>query len=85
MKSVTYQIPISWQNEKPCLHRMIRQERCRVMNEHGAEAVYKNPIAVEKVKGNSSIPSGAETYFGKIDQWEEIEANNLYFDKVIRT
>lgn len=46
MKSVTYQIPISWQNEKPCLHRMIRQERCRVMNEHGAEPVYKNPIAV---------------------------------------
>ena len=41
--------------------------------------------SAEDAKGNSSIPSGAETDFGKIDQWEEIEANNLYFDKVIRT
>lgn len=229
MKSVTYQIPIPWQNEKPCLHRMIRQiqtrpgmyigsnaltplshflegyraaerdlgvcwhgnlfpldfrfmhsfadarlhtecvcagwchnmltfchgdeekalnlffdlyqefiqvemkrywrailtkenierndkaERCCVMKEHGPEPVYKNPIAVyvleltipaymlivettnevhtetlffssaEEARGNSCIPSGAETYFGKIDTWEEFEANNLYFDKVIKT
>lgn len=28
--------------------------------------------------------SGAEIYFGKIDTWEEAEANNLYFNKVIR-
>ena len=37
--------------------------------------------SAEEAKGNR----GAETYFGKINIWEEFEANNLYFDKVIRT
>lgn len=41
--------------------------------------------SAEEAKGNSFFPSGAETYFGKIDTWEEFEANNLYFDKVIKT
>lgn len=85
------------------------------VTEHGAEPTYKNPIAVyvleltipvymlavettdevrmvhvpsfftsvEEAKGSRSIPSRAETYFGKIDAWEEVEANNLYFNKVI--
>ena len=100
---------------KENIERNDKMEHCCVMKEHGAEPIYKGPIAVyvleltipaymlvvetaeevrteslffssaEDAKGNSSIPSGAETYFGKIDQWEEIEANNLYFDKVIRT
>lgn len=92
-------------------------EHCYSMRGHGAEPVYKNPIAVyileltipiymlvvettneicmprmssffssvEEAKRKSSIPIGAETYFGKIDTWEEFEANNLYFDKVINT
>lgn len=100
---------------KENIERNDKMEHCYTMKEHGAEPIYKDPIAVyvleltipaymlvvetaeevrteslffssaEDAKGNSSIPSGAETYFGKIDQWEEIEANNLYFDKVIRT
>ena len=37
--------------------------------------------SADEAKGNHS---GAEIYFGKIDTWEEAEANNLYFDKVIR-
>ncbi|MDE7319831.1 MAG: hypothetical protein K2N46_08870 [Lachnospiraceae bacterium] len=37
--------------------------------------------SAEEAKGNHS---GAEIYFGKIDIWEEVEASNLYFDKVIR-
>lgn len=85
------------------------------MGEHGAEPIYKNPIAVyvleltipaymlvvettnevrtetlffssaEEAKGTCSIPAGAEIYFGKINTWEEVEADNLYFDKVIKT
>lgn len=41
--------------------------------------------SAEEAKGNGCIPGGAESYFGKIDAWEEFEANNLYFDKVIKT
>lgn len=41
--------------------------------------------SAEKAKGNSFIPMGAAAYFGEIDIWEEFEAHNLYFDKVIRT
>jgi hypothetical protein len=37
--------------------------------------------SADEAKGNHS---GAEIYFGKIDTWEEAEANNLYFNKVIR-
>ncbi len=37
--------------------------------------------SADGAKGNHS---GAEIYFGKIDTWEEAEANNLYFNKVIR-
>lgn len=37
--------------------------------------------SADEAKGNHS---GAEIYFGKIDTWEEVEANNLYFDKVIK-
>ncbi len=37
--------------------------------------------SAQEAKGNHS---GAEIYFGKIDTWEEAEANNLYFNKVIR-
>lgn len=37
--------------------------------------------SADEAKGNHS---GAEIYFGKIDTWEEVEANNLYFNKVIR-
>lgn len=37
--------------------------------------------SADEAKGNYS---GAEIYFGKIDTWEEAEANNLYFNKVIR-
>lgn len=229
MKSVTYQIPIPWKNEKPCLHRMIRQIQTRpgmyigsnaltplshflegyqaaerdlgvcwhgnlfpldfqfmhsfadirlqtkrvcagwclnilafchgdeekalklffdlyqefiniemkrywrailmkenieqndkmehsyIVKEYGAEPIYKNPIVVyvleltipaymlivettkevyteteffssaEEAKGKGGISSGAEAYFGEIDTWEEFEANNLYFDKVIKT
>lgn len=85
--------------------------RCYSVSEHGPEPVYKNPIAVyaleltipvcmlavettsevlterqffssaDGAKGNHS---GAEIYFGKIDTWEEVEANNLYFNKAIR-
>ena len=29
MKSVTYQIPIPWEKEQPCLHRLIRQIQTR--------------------------------------------------------
>lgn len=39
--------------------------------------------SIKEAKGNGCIPCGAETYFGKIDTWEEYEAENLYFDKVI--
>lgn len=89
-----------------------KMEHCYSVREHGPEPVYKDPIAVyaleltipvcmlavettnevltehlffssaEEAKGNHS---GAEIYFGKIDTWEEVEANNLYFDKVIKT
>lgn len=41
--------------------------------------------SAEEAKGNSLIPMGAEAYFGKINIWEEFEANSLYFNKVIRT
>lgn len=88
-----------------------KMKRCYSVREHGPEPVYKNPIAVyaleltipvcmlavettsevlterqffssaDEAKGNHS---GAEIYFGKIDTWEEAEANNLYFNKVIR-
>lgn len=37
--------------------------------------------SADEAKGNHS---GAEIYFGKIDTWEEAEANNLYFNKAIR-
>lgn len=37
--------------------------------------------SAQEAKGNHN---GAEIYFGKIDTWEEVEANNLYFDKVIK-
>ncbi len=37
--------------------------------------------SADEAKGNHS---GAEIYFGKIDTWEEVEANNLYFNKAIR-
>ncbi|MDE6895335.1 MAG: hypothetical protein K2P43_04025 [Lachnospiraceae bacterium] len=37
--------------------------------------------SADEAKGNHS---GAEIYFGRIDTWEEAEANNLYFNKVIR-
>lgn len=37
--------------------------------------------SAQEAKGNHN---GAEIYFGKIDTWEEAEANNLYFNKVIR-
>ncbi len=37
--------------------------------------------SADEAKGNHS---GAEIYFGKSDTWEEAEANNLYFNKVIR-
>ena len=37
--------------------------------------------SADEAKGNHS---GAEIYFGKIGTWEEVEASNLYFDKVIR-
>lgn len=37
--------------------------------------------SADGAKGNHS---GAEIYFGKIDTWEEVEANNLYFNKAIR-
>lgn len=100
---------------KENIERNDKAERCCVMKEHGPEPVYKNPIAVyvleltipaymlivettnevhtetlffssaEEAKGNGCIPSGAEAYFGKIYTWEEFEANNLYFDKVIKT
>ncbi len=99
---------------KENIERNDKMENCRVMKEHGAEPIYKNPVAVyvleltipaymlivettneiyteasfffaaEKAKGNSYIPSGAEVYFGKIDTWEEFEADNLYFDKDIK-
>lgn len=89
-------------------------EHGHAVKEHGAEPIYRNPIAVyvleltipvymlvvetanevrmeplffssiEEAKGSNSIHSGAETYFGKIDIWEEFKARNLYFDKVIR-
>ena len=88
-----------------------KMKRCYSVREHGPEPVYKNPIAVyaleltipvcmlavettsevlterqffssaDEAKGNHS---GAEIYFGKIDTWEEVEANNLYFNKAIR-
>lgn len=41
--------------------------------------------SIKEAKGNGLIPRGAESYFGKIDTWEEYEADNLYFDKVIET
>lgn len=41
--------------------------------------------SAEEAKGKGRIPGGAENYFGKIDTWEEFEAKNLYFDKVIQT
>lgn len=41
--------------------------------------------SVEEAKGDGHIPRGAEAYFGKIDTWEEYEADNLYFDKDIYT
>ncbi len=37
--------------------------------------------SADEAKGNHG---GAEIYFGKIGTWEEVEASNLYFDKVIR-
>ena len=88
-----------------------KMKRCYSVREHDPEPVYKNPIAVyaleltipvcmlavettnevlterlffssaQEAKGNHN---GAEIYFGKIDTWEEVEANNLYFDKVIK-
>ncbi len=41
--------------------------------------------SIKEAKGNGLIPRGAESYFGKIDTWEEYEAENLYFDKIIKT
>ncbi len=41
--------------------------------------------SLKEAKGNGLIPRGAESYFGKIDTWEEYEAENLYFDKIIKT
>lgn len=97
------------------IERNNKMERCYAVREHGPEPIYQDPIAVyvleltipsymliaetakevhaktpffssaEKAKGNSCIPEGAEVYFGKIDAWEEFKANNLYFDKVIKT
>lgn len=49
---------------------------------HGETQFFSSP---EEAKGNGRIPEGAETYFGKIDTWEEFEADNLYFDKDILT
>ena len=95
---------------KENIERNDKVEHCRVITEHGAEPVYKSPIAVyvleltipsymlvveavnevytktlffssaEDAKGNS----GAETYFGKINEWKKFEATNLFFDKVIK-
>lgn len=96
---------------KENIDRNNKMEHCYIVKEHGAEPCYKNPIAVyvleltipaymlivetaeevhtetlffssaQKAKGNR----GAETYFGKIDTWEEFETDNLYFDKIIKT
>ena len=92
-----------------------KMEHCCIVKEHGTEPFYKSPIAVyvleltiptymlivetteeahtetlfftsdKEAKGTGGIPSGAEAYFGKIDTWEEFEADNLYFDKIIKT
>lgn len=100
---------------KENIERNDKMEHCYVVKEHRSEPTYKNPIVVyvleltisaymlivetanevctetlffssaEEAKGNGRIPDGAEAYFGKIDTWEEFEANNLYFDKVIKT
>ncbi len=40
--------------------------------------------SAEGTKKNSRIQGGVEKYFGKINIWEEVEANNLYFDKSIK-
>lgn len=100
---------------KENIERNNKMEHCYVVKEHRPEPFYQDPIAVyvleltipaymlivetttevhaetlffssaEEAKGNGCIPGGAEAYFGKIDAWEEFEANNLYFDKVIKT
>lgn len=100
---------------KENIERNDKMEHCYVVKEHRSEPTYTNPIVVyvleltipaymlivetanevrtetlffssaEEAKGNGRIPDGAEAYFGKIDTWEEFEANNLYFDKAIKT
>lgn len=97
------------------IDRNNKMEHCYAMTEQGKEPVYKDPVAVyvleltisvymlivetakevrtqtlffssaEEAKGRGRIPGGAEFYFGKIDTWEEFEAENLYFDKDIKT
>lgn len=39
--------------------------------------------SLEKAKGGGPFPEGAETYFGRIDSWEEFTASNISFDKNI--
>ena len=39
--------------------------------------------SLEKAKGGSLFPEGAEVYFGHIDSWEEFTASNISFDKNI--
>ena len=88
-----------------------RMEQGYAVTEDEPKPIYKNPIAVyvleltipaymlivemtEEVHAESLFFSsaevakgkgGAEDFFGKIDTWEEFEAKNLYFDKVIKT
>lgn len=40
--------------------------------------------SAKEAKENGRIPSGAELYFGKIDLWEEVQASDIRFDKIIR-
>lgn len=40
--------------------------------------------SAKEAKENGCIPSGAEIYFGKIDSWEEVQASDIRFDKIIK-